>query len=190
MQKNFLVQIFGILFTLFLLSFESHAQTEDYPIEVGAFVTTIDFNDSVREQPIGFGGRFAYNFTDNLAVDSEVSYFPEDPSGNFGETIVVAGLRAGVKIEKFGVFAKVRPGFVHFGSDAFRAFNDSPTRFAIDVGGVLEFYPSKRVILRVDLGDTIIPFGDDTINSPVPPFVFRPGTTHNLQASFGVGFRF
>jgi hypothetical protein len=159
-------------------------------MEVGAFLTTIDLSDSVREQPLGFGGRFTYNFTDNLAIDSEVSYFPEDPGGNFGQTIAVAGLRAGVRNKKFGAFVKARPGLVHFGGDAFFFVDDNPVRFALDVGGVLEFYPSKRVILRVDIGDTIIPFGDDTINSPVPPLASSPGTTHNLQASFGVGFRF
>lgn len=190
MQRRFIIRIFGTLLILFLFSFESFAQTDEHPIEVGGFLTTIDLNDSVGEKPLGIGGRFAYNFTDNFAFDSEVAYFPENPSGNFGQTVAVAGVRAGVRGEKFGAFAKVRPGVIRFGGDAFRARNGSQSNFALDVGGVLEYYPSARVIVRVDLGDTIIPFGDKTINSPLPPFTIRPGTTHNFQSSFGVGFRF
>lgn len=190
MQRKFIVRTFGILFILFLFSLESLAQTDERPIEVGGFVTTIKFSDPISETPIGFGGRFAYNFTDNFAFDGEVAYFPENPSGNFGQTVAVAGVRAGVRREKFGVFAKVRPGIINFGGDAFRARNSSQSNFALDVGGVLEYYPTARVIVRVDVGDTIIPFGDKTINSPLPPVVTRPGTTHNLQTSFGVGFRF
>jgi len=183
------VRVVGTLLVLFLFCSESLAQTDAHPIEVGGFLTTIDLRESVGEKSLGVGGRFSYNFTDNFALDSEVAYFPENPSNNFGQTVALAGLRAGVRSEKFGAFAKVRPGIVHFGGDAFRARNGSRSNFALDVGGVLEFYPSSRVIVRVDLGDTIVPFGDDVINRPVPPFIFRPGTTHNFQSSFGVGFR-
>lgn len=190
MQRRAIIRTFGILLILFLFSLESSAQTDEHPIEVGGFVTTIKLSDPIGETPIGFGGRFTYNFTKNFALDSEVAYFPENPSGNFGQTVAVAGVRAGVRREKFGAFAKVRPGIVNFGGNAFRARNGSQSNFALDVGGVLEYYPSRRVIVRVDLGDTIIPFGDKTINSPLPPFTTRPGTTHNFQSSFGVGFRF
>jgi len=52
------------------------------------------------------------------------------------------------------------------------------TRFALDLGGVIEFYPSRRFVLRVDLGDTVIR------NS-------QPGrTSHNFQFGAGIGIRF
>lgn len=35
----------------------------------------------------------------------------------------------------------------------------SKTRFAVDLGGVVEWYPSKNTIVRFDAGDTIIRFG-------------------------------
>jgi hypothetical protein len=192
MQARILVQLLGISLVVFLFSSEAFAQTqtEEHPIEVGGFLTAIDLKDSVAEKPLGLGGRFTYNFTKNFALDSEVSYFPEGGGGDFGETIALVGLRAGARTEDFGVFAKVRPGVIHFGGNAFRARNSSPTRFALDAGAVVEFYPSPRVILRADFGDTIIPFGNDTLNSALPPHLLRPGTTHNFQGSFGVGFRF
>jgi hypothetical protein len=70
---------------------------------------------------------------------------------------------------------------------------------AFDVGGVVEFYPSKRIVTRFDVGDTIIRYGDTTVTSiqgPIDgPFTLVPitiggETRHNFQFSAGVGFRF
>lgn len=190
MQRKFLVHITGLLLILFLFSLSSFAQTDTHQIEVGGFVTTVNLRDSVGEGPVGVGGRFAYNFTDNIALDSEIAYFPQNPSGNFGETEALVGIKAGVRREKFGAFAKVRPGIIHFGGDDFKVRYGSQSNFALDVGSVLEYYPTERTIVRFDLGDTIIPFGDQTLNSVTPPFTITPETTHNIQVSFGVGFRF
>ena len=190
MQKRFFTYILGTLLVSILFSLPTPAQTDKRPIEVGGFVTTVKFSDPISETPLGVGGRFAYNFTDNFALDSEVAYFPQNPSGNFGETIAVVGVKAGVRRKKFGAFAKFRPGIVRFGGDFFRARNSERSNLALDVGGVLEYYPTSRFIVRVDVGDTIIPFGDKIINNPLPPIINRPGTTHNLQISFGVGYRF
>lgn len=192
MNKKYFAHSFLIMLALFLFSSSSFAQIDEHPVEVGGFLTITDFNDSVGEKPLGIGGRAAYNFTKNFAIDGEVSFYPNYLNGGGGvsETVTVVGLKAGVRSEKFGVFGKIRPGIAHFDSESFRLRNNEPTKFALDVGGVLEYYPTKRIILRVDVGDTIIPFGDETRNIPVPPFIDRPGTTHNLQTSFGVGFRF
>jgi hypothetical protein len=192
MWRGFSVQKVGIVIGLFFLfSSESFAQTREHPFEVGGFLTTIDLRDLVGEKTGGLGGRFAYNFTDNFAFDSEVAYFIEDPSGNFGQTVALAGLRAGVRNENFGAFAKFRPGVMRFGGGVFRSLNNhSRNYFAVDVGASLEFYPSPRMIVRGDFGDTIVSFGANTINRPSTPSTIRPGTVHNFQASFGVGFRF
>jgi hypothetical protein len=74
------------------------------------------------------------------------------------------------------------------------------------VGGVAELYPSKRVVVRLAVGDTIANRQEPTFfisqpifNSQAPPilvpsgFFAAPGrdfTTHYLQLSAGVGFRF
>lgn len=60
----------------------------------------------------------------------------------------------------------------------------SSTEFALDLGGVLELYPSRFVSVRFDLGDTMIHYGRSTLSG-------GPGSiTHNLQFTTGVGFRF
>lgn len=191
MTKHFLLKIASLALFVPIFFGAAKAQSDLPKTEVGAFLTTIDLRDSVGEKPLGVGGRLTYNLNDNFAIDGEVSYFPENPAGNFGQTAAFAGVRAGVRTEKIGVFAKARPGAVRFGGDFFGVRNGgSQTKFAFDAGGVLEFYPSRRVIVRIDVGDTIIPFGDDRIFTGASINPVRPGTTHNLQASFGIGFRF
>lgn len=74
--------------------------------------------------------------------------------------------------------------------------------FAFDLGGVFEVYPTGRVLFRVDVGDTIVRAREHTaaVVVPPPPGSLAPTrivalpvaaeTTHNLQASVGVAFRF
>ena len=70
--------------------------------------------------------------------------------------------------------------------------------FAFDLGGVAEYYPTRRLVLRFDIGDTIIrqSLPDVIIPSGPPPGSVilpapdRTSTKHNLQINAGVGFRF
>jgi hypothetical protein len=64
---------------------------------------------------------------------------------------------------------------------------DDRIKFALDLGGVLEFYPSRRTVIRFDVGDALIRF-DRARLTPVP--AFRAEVTHNLQLNVGVGLRF
>jgi hypothetical protein len=203
--------------------------TEEHPFEVGAQLTFIGINFPERvvtSPPVtgasvplprdhvstaGFGGRFAYNAYKYVALEAEVNHMPER---NLNETFqsrrtqIFAGVRAGRRWEKVGLFAKGRPGAMFFDNygirgpcgvlrDPAECFEQSRAFFAADVGGVFEYYPTRRTILRVDAGDTIIRFRD---SGPVtfPPVGGFPGssvftrreTTHNFQLSLGLGFRF
>lgn len=131
------------------------------------------------------------------------------------------GVKTGKRFKKVGLFIKARPGFVGFtkASQLVRITSitilhpfigplqfDNPefrigkaTYPSMDVGGVVEFYPSRRIATRLDLGDTIIRYGiyrEPTIRVCTaicpPPLVFeRPAETrHNLQLSAGIGIRF
>jgi hypothetical protein len=131
------------------------------------------------------------------------------------------GVRAGKRFKKVGLFIKGRPGFVgftkvshlvrislitlihpfigplQFENPEFRI--GKATYPSMDVGGAVEFYPSRRIVTRLDVGDTIIRYGIYREPSPgvcaticAPPGVFeRPAEIrHNLQFSAGVGIRF
>ena len=73
------------------------------------------------------------------------------------------------------------------------------TDFAFDLGGVLEWYPSKHVLLRFDAGDTFINFGNRNVAATdVSPgglvrqvVIARPSEkAHSFQGSTGIAFRF
>jgi hypothetical protein len=63
----------------------------------------------------------------------------------------------------------------------------------MDVGGVLEFYPTRRIVTRFDGGDTMIHYRSFDVPIfffPLQTFRIPAETTHNFQFSAGVGYRF
>lgn len=179
-----------------------------------------------RKTQVGFGGRFGYNLTDNLAVEAELNFFPKADlfsqpdvfnDGNLIEGLF--GLKAGKRFDKIGIFGKARPGFLYaskgdlqldsrilcaaiFPPPAGCFETTSKNSFAFDLGGVVELYPTKRTLIRFDLGDTIVRLGERSVTAILnpPPGGLSPSrlvvvgvpaeTTHNLQVSAGIGFRF
>lgn len=221
--------------------YDTRAQTDERKFEVGgqfsllrvnsvtATVTTLPCAGPLpcptvttfaenRETEPGFGGRIAYNFTRYVAFEAEGDFFPRDRDFEGGhKTEGLFGVKVGSRGDRFGLFAKARPGFIRYAKGDYRLTSAAciaifppsigcfepiaRTNFAFDVGGVAEYYPSKRTIVRFDAGDTIIRFGQRNVAaSQLPPggtlpirLVVIPApadTTHNFQASVGFGFRF
>jgi Outer membrane protein beta-barrel domain len=177
------------------------AQSNESKVEVGAQFSVLGGGSGFwiyDPTSVGGGGRLTFNLTRYLALEGELNYFP---SAGFNDTRRFQGqfgIKSGLRFDRFGVFGKVRPGFLHTDYNFQVICNESPcisingnNKFSLDVGGVFEFYPSRRMIVRFDAGDTIV-------NSQTPYlFIDRlygiPGgshATHNLQLSAGVGFRF
>ena len=110
------------------------------------------------------------------------------------------GGKVGKRFERWGLFGKARPGFVGFsrvfefpGGVQVGAITTFEKKFyrSLDVGGVVEFYVSPRWMARFDVGDTIIRYGEIRFSGVNPPLILQPShTTHNLQVSSGIGFRF
>lgn len=206
---------------LFLYSIQivcAQQPNEPAKVEVGVHFTSLvgpeiqpQFATGQTKSQTGLGARFTFNLTKNIALEAEGNFFElprfDDFSG--GETIVQGqfGVKAGKRFEKFGVFAKARPGFISVGDVLFQTgtvtFPDNPTVFPVlgarretfftmDVGGVLEFYPSRRILVRFDAGDTMINTGDArSVSFVIPtPTPLLQKTTHNFQFSAGVAFRF
>jgi hypothetical protein len=188
--------VFLIWLTVVLVSGQTHAQGYAYEppkFEAGPLFTGLRL-DTMGEAAAGLGGRFTYNRFEHLAFEAEAGHFPENPSGNFGETEALFGVKAGTRFDQLGIFAKLRPGFIYFGGgDAAERMSDR-LHFACDLGVVFEYYPSSRSMLRADFDDTIIPFGGTRFISPVGtpagPRIVRLGTTHNFQTSLAFAFRF
>ena len=87
------------------------------------------------------------------------------------------GVKAGKRFERWGLFGKVRPGFVGYTkvnelvSTSTQFFGTIPFQVgtfelkkklypSFDLGGVFEFYVSRHWMTRFDVGDTIIRYGE------------------------------
>jgi hypothetical protein len=196
------------------------AQSDIQSVEVGAQFSALRIRDILMPDPArnlfftrafdktvaGIGGRVTYNVNERIAIDGEINFFPKDDAGSNGRKPQgLLGPKAGFRSRTFGIFGKARPGFLHFkraldcpNGDTRNCATSSVTNFALDLGGVIELYPSTRTILRFDLGDTIIFYREREFVILIP----EPGgpagrrlpltkdLTHNLQFSVGVGFRF
>lgn len=171
------------------------------------FLPPPDFRDT-RSQA-GFGARFTYNLTSHFALETQADFFPRDTTlfNNAragGRTLQgQAGIKIGKRFESFGIFGKARPGAVSFSKTLeFVGVDNSPgfpfpifhlrrrTYFSLDLGGVLEFYPSPRIVARFDGGDTMIRYRRMELPSFTGSLVTPAETLHNFQFSAGVGFRF
>lgn len=212
MRKPVLLALAASL--LFLLSLrEGHAQSDTSKFEVGIHFTSLTKPDieEYRTEP-GIGGRFTYNLTDYLGLEAEGDLFPNKCTTCTGEnrgriTEALFGVKAGKRFRRFGLFGKGRPGLVSFSNGRFvetvlpgpiptfaLITQGGVTNFAFDIGGVLEVYPSRRMLVRFDSGSTIIRYGSQRTSAVSgrirAEVITDKHTTGNFQFSAGIGFRF
>lgn len=181
-----------VLASVLILSPALHAQSAS----VGASYTLLSLTHP-DEMPHGFGGWLAWDSASTGPVgglDVGVNVFPEDHPIIGRQAQALAGARAGIRTDRFGAFARVRPGVLHFTERFFApdtvcilifptpesCLTDS-NNFVLDLGGTLEVYATRRSVIRVDLGDTLIRFARADRD---------PAWKHNLQFAAGAGFRF
>jgi len=212
-----LVVTFAVL--LFCLCAASATHAQDTPkVEIGVQVTALDLGDfklavpDLGDSQRGVGGRVTVNLNDNLSIEGEFNTFPN----NFRLTLpqignlvrreltrdrvdqFLFGVKLGARSDHFGIFAKLRPGYVRSVLQDETTGNTNPTLntmfrttsgWALDVGGVFEFYPSRHTMIRLDAGDTIIRYEtkSQTTGTTTTTNKFN---NHNLQVSAGFGLRF
>jgi hypothetical protein len=185
-----------MLFALALMIFCSQSVVAQAPpdrgAEIGVFVGALDLRGSVGEKPFAVGVRGGYRFARWIALEGEFLRCPVDPSGYYGQTMVVGGPKFGWRIRRLGLYGKVRGGVLRIDGPHHRAYNDGRARTepALDVGFVLLLPLSDHVALRVDGGRTVVFFGNDPMRGPLPPYSKIPGTTVNAQPALGLQFTF
>jgi Outer membrane protein beta-barrel domain len=185
----------------------AYAQSDTPKMEVGVQFGLTRLRD-LGETDTGMGIRLTYNLTNSIAAEGEFNYFPKDltvPTVS-GADLTYSKNRTqglfGVKYtflrgDKFGIGGKLRPGFMRFNGSG-GAIDSDPTvlgqiaggstNFAMDIGGVFEYYPAKNFVVRFDLGDTIIRFKGLAIDNNGN--LSNGFTSNNLQFNAGIGFRF
>jgi hypothetical protein len=188
------------------LSVEALPQASDHRLEVGMQYTSMQVSvlDSTES---GIGGRFGVKVNRYLTAEGEFNFCPESRLGNSGfeqKGQGLIGVKSGYSNRRIGLFGKFRPGFVQFPmlklpAGLCRVAGDTVVcsrtgrtghRLAFDLGGVAEFYPAPNYVIRVDVGDTMVRFKDDTFFTFPNPTRVKDGFSHNLQVSAGFSFRF
>jgi hypothetical protein len=196
-------------------------QFETPKYEVGAQFSSLTLADFGNRTLPGFGARFTYNLNNSFALEAEGNLFPHDDRSssfrNGGRAVeALFGIKAGKRWNRFGLFAKGRPGLIRFtrgapeitpsaaelasgnlGPDAFHT--RTLTHFALNMGGVFELYASKHWMTRIDAGTTMIRYGTISVPGFIGPsggpltvttFQYPGNTTFNFQFSAGIGYRF
>ena len=192
----------------FIIPFVCFGQSDLRKFEAGGQYVFMH-HSSFDQSNSGFGGRFGYNITRYLAAESEFDFFPQKRLvlNSMDSSIIryydsrrwegLFGVKAGIRSRHIGIFGKARPGFFYISPGKFyldprvrliRAPEEaqSQLRFAMDLGGIVEIYASKRSFVRIDLGDTMINFK----RSPLGDISNKDILSHNLQLNVGVGFRY
>ncbi len=162
-------------------------------------VVTRNCATTCREGFSGMGTNFVYNFTHGFAFDSSVNLLP----GQHGSEPMMQGLfgvRLGQQFQHVGVFGKVRPGFIYYNKAIPGGGNDNPgslTRFAWDLGGIVEVYPHResRSVIRFDVGTTLVRYLTDRYDDRFTQiggvisnqYIVTQG---NFQISTGYTYRF
>lgn len=188
----FRVLTFAAISLLLVCSSTTPAQEKNPKYEFGIHYANLNVAEK-SDTDSGIGLRFTYNFNDYVGVDAETTYFPNRREGSEGnERQGLFGVRAGKRNSRYGIFAKVRPGVTRFYTLANPdVFALGQTRFALDVGGVFEYYPALNLAVRVDAGDTMVHFkSGDLFLQGFTPTPVQNRLSHNLQINVGVAFRF
>ena len=150
-----------------------------------------------RKNLSGLGFNFDYNFTRGIAFDSTVNFIPGQ-QGAHPMTEGLFGIKLGERFDHFGIYGKVRPGFIYY-KNAMPGGGDytpnSLTRFAWDFGGIVELYPARNSTLRFDVGTTLVRY----LNNHSDPVQYPLGsvlstqyivTQGNFQVSTSYTYRF
>jgi hypothetical protein len=204
MASKTLFSLVALALIFAMANVELRAQTRDRKFEASAVFTSIDLR-AVDSREAGGGVRLAYNLKDYLAIEAEGNIFEfaigDHPTDDLLAAQGLVGVKSGLRTRRLGVFAKARVGAVNFPmlkvhsgfcslQPICRSSGRSGNRLAVDAGAVFEVYPTERLIVRMDVGDTMIRFQDDRLFRFPQDLIIRNGFHHNLQWSGSIGFRF
>ena len=194
---------------VFVGATSAFGQSEGPRLDIGAQASVLRLS-TPGSTSAGVGPRITLNLSRWFAVDGEVTYYPHDdftigPETGFNGTMrleyrrrrsdAFVGVKVGQRGDRFGIFGKVRPGvarLTHVGVACagevcpliLIALPEYRNELAIDLGGILEYYPTARTFARLDLGDVLIRHR----SAAAPPCARC--TSHNFTSRIGFGVRF
>ena len=176
--------------SILVLSLGDVAFSQTPRAEIGVQLGGIREN-VLGEYPVGGGGRVTVHVVHVFDAEAEINRFPiGGGTALFPATQALFGARVGYRFGPIGFYGKLRPGFMRFDSNP--RVPSLGIRPALDFGGVLEFYSRRHIAGRLDLGDTVVWYGSDTVIPPIsrPGPNVNTGTRHQPQWSFGFSIWF
>jgi hypothetical protein len=126
-----------------------------------------------------------------------VNFLPGQ-AGTQGMMQGLFGVKLGERWNRWGLFAKVRPGFIYYN----QAWSGGPSptttslsRFVWDFGGIAEVYTRHNGTFRVDLGTTLVRYLSDRTDTRMTEIGGVISNQYynnqgNLQFSTGYVYRF
>ena len=205
------------------------AQSIEHRFEVGAQFAAPTFGE-FSETDVGLGGRLSYRLTSLIGVEGELNVFPakltgegDYVSGHGGNHFSghfsgyraegLFGVTIGPRLEKFGLFGRLRPGFVRFGEtpgpfvciSAILGTTGPPviypqplecslaeghTVFALDFGGGIELFATERTTFRLDVGDRVLRYPGPVLSPDGETDLDGAFWSHNFRVAVAGAFRF
>lgn len=185
-----------------------HDETEQsparQPIDIGVLYSLqqrVHLSLAQMQANSGAGAFLSWNFSRYLSFDTTAFYSPQKdgfiyPQDGGTTTDAFAGLKAGIRRDRMGYFAKLRPGILQFSRTVWQenlpAIQwEKTTDFALDSGGILEVYPSRHTLLRAEAGNTYIHYHAAEIHLPQnTDLYYAPRRRSSITLLFGGGVRF
>lgn len=187
--------------------FPAFAQSDHDRWEAGGQLSFVKQGALSNARDYGFGGRIAYLPLRYIAFEAEVNFYPKAVDSGLGSISLtrnrmeaLSGVKGGLRFDKTGIFGKLRPGLMRYGESSeplmypaiyppvlAMLISTGRTSFALDLGGVFEFYPSRKTLLRLDISDLMVRFPAAHYSSEVFNDDFN---IHNFRLGIGFGYRF
>jgi hypothetical protein len=160
----------------------------------------------------GGGAWGSWNLSKYVSLDTTAFYSPQDdkfafPQDGGRDLMAVWGIKGGIRRDRLGCFAAVRPGMMQFSrTNHYQDFYVNPpvilnaktTDYVMDVGGVVEYYAARHFLLRADVGNGYVHYHAADLRYPiskVPTLTpkdayYPPFQRASIVTLFGVGWRF
>lgn len=109
----------------------------------------------------GYGFDFNYRFAKYAWLSLAANLLPG--SGSYGQhggaQETLAGFKLGRSIGNWGIYSNIRNGFIHYDKalvPGSSSVYEDVWRYALDLGGTVEYATSRRTVLRFNAGTTLV----------------------------------
>src|SRR5438270_5216005 len=125
MRKGFVfaTALAGTVYGLALTATQAQSNDLTKKFEAAAEFSSMTRDDFFgRRNDAGFGGRLTYNINRHVAIEGAGYFFPSlcsscESNGRVTEGLF--GVKAGKRFQRWGIFAKGRPGLISFSQGKF-----------------------------------------------------------------------